>query len=311
MGVQLVMRPQDAAMSREQFIATTPPFSIAIDGYVKEGPWYQAEGPRYNFNHHEGVMRLETRATCAQVLMAIRMGLFCQFRDGNGPRANVYANDCDEDVCVAWALLHNKHLAEPPMNPRLNRLVHMADMLDTAAGAYPFPVDLPLLQEMAWIFDPYRQFRSSGQLAKRDPKAFVAVVEDVELRIKAHLYGEGKALPIDARYERIGGGPGWALVIEHGAQARMAMATDGIRAFIAVRDRGNGRYDYTGWRMSEFIPVPIDALPALMNEAEQITTEDKWGGATTVIGSPRNSGSSTSPHELQKLFNAHIAKHSS
>lgn len=35
----------------------------------------QDEGPRANFNHHEGVSRLETRATCGQVLLAIRMGL--------------------------------------------------------------------------------------------------------------------------------------------------------------------------------------------------------------------------------------------
>ena len=44
--------------------------------------------------------------------MAIRQGLFRCFRDGSGPTARVYANDCDEDVCTAWFLLNNAHLAE-------------------------------------------------------------------------------------------------------------------------------------------------------------------------------------------------------
>lgn len=54
----------------------TEPFSIALDGYVNVGPRFDHEGPRVNFNHHEEVDRLATRATCGQVLMAIRQGLF-------------------------------------------------------------------------------------------------------------------------------------------------------------------------------------------------------------------------------------------
>ena len=58
---------------------------------------------------------------------------------------DVYANDCDEDVCMSWFLLKNHALTQQALNPALNRLVHMVDMLDTTAGAFPFPEDMPSL----------------------------------------------------------------------------------------------------------------------------------------------------------------------
>lgn len=58
----------------ESFVATKPPFSIALDGYVSTGPRFDATGPYLNANHHEEVDRLSTRATCAQILMALRQG---------------------------------------------------------------------------------------------------------------------------------------------------------------------------------------------------------------------------------------------
>ncbi len=71
------------------FVAMAPAFSIALDGYVRGGPQYDWRGPHISFNHHEDVDRLATRATCAQVLMSLRSGLFGRFRDGQGPKAQV------------------------------------------------------------------------------------------------------------------------------------------------------------------------------------------------------------------------------
>ena len=79
MSISLIMRPQDPPLTWKMFCEKTQPFSIAIDGYVAEGPQDDLQGPRANFNHHEGVHRLATRSTCEQILVSARTGLFSLF----------------------------------------------------------------------------------------------------------------------------------------------------------------------------------------------------------------------------------------
>ena len=299
--ISLQVRP-GPAIEWHDFAADSPRFSIALDGYVRGGPRFEPLGPRANFNHHEDVDRLATRSTCAQVLMAIRQGLFGTFRDQDGARATVWVNDPDEDVCVAWALLHNHHLAVGAMNPMLNRLVAMEDALDCTAGAYPFPPDLPALRELAWVFEPYRQFRLSGQVPKADARAYRTVIVDVEARVMAHVTGRGDAIPLDTRYERIGGGAGWVMVREIGAQARTGMFSDGVRAFVAVSAAADGRHEYKIGRLSPFVPLDLGWLCAELNAREAVGS-NLWGGSDIIIGSPRVVGSRLSPDDVARTVN--------
>lgn len=289
--------------SWEYFTKFAPKYSVALDGYVHEGPRFDPLNVAVNFNHHEGVDRLATRATCAQVLMAIRQGMFSRFRTFDGVQATVYANDCDEDVCTSWFLLNNHHLVEGTMNPLINRLVSMEDALDATAGAYPFPADLPVLKEMAWVFEPYRQFRMSGALEKRDAAAYKSIVTDVENRILQHVTGHGKSiLALDTRYELIGGGNGWAMVKEIGPYARTAMFSDGIKAYVSVRERGSDRYTYTIGKLSPFIPFDLLNITEALNREDDIVGEDKWGGGNNIMGSPRGRGSSLKPEKLSEII---------
>jgi hypothetical protein len=296
--------PGDApSCSWDYFSKYAPPFSVALDGYVHEGPNFDSTKVIVNFNHHEGVDRLATRATCAQVLMAIRQGMFSKFRDFNGAQAKVYVNDCDEDVCTSWFLLNNYHLVEGTMNPLINRLVSMEDALDSTAGAYPFPVDLPALKEMAWIFEPYRQFRMSGALEKREYEAYKSIITDVENRILQHVTGHGKsAIMLDTRYELIGGGNGWSMVKEVGPYARTAMFSEGIKAYVSVRERSDGRYTYTIGKLSPFIPFDLINITATLNREDDIIGDDKWGGGNNIMGSPRSRGSSIKPEKLSEII---------
>lgn len=300
MTIVLHVEPTKVPVDKQTFCRTSPPFAIALDGYVNGGPWFASSGPRANFDHHSGVERLATRATCAQVLMALRMGLFQTFRDSSGPRAEVFVNDCDEDVCTAWALIRHHTLVTGTINPLVNRLVAMEDALDCTAGAYPFPADLDALRELAWVYEPYRRIRLSGQLDRKDTTSFEGVITDVEHRILQHVTGKGRELPIDLRFERVGGGNGWTMVREIGAQARTGMFAEGIRAFVAVRDRPDGRYTYTIGKMSPFVPLNLTALANTLNIAEGTTT-DQWGGGDTIIGSPRVGGSRLAPTEVAEL----------
>ena len=154
---------------------------------------------------------------------------------------------------------------------------------------------------LAWIFEPYHAFRNSGAIDRKQASEYVRVVTDVELRILSHVAGKGQSIPLDTRYERIGGGPGWAMIREHGAQGRTGAFGDGIRAYVAVRERGDGKWTYTIGRMSPFVPFDVPALLAALDRAEGSTGPDRWGGGNTIGGSPRVGGSKLTPAEVTKI----------
>lgn len=309
MPVELHVLPDVPPLSGSVFRHRYGAYSIAIDGFVNEGPWFDSAYPSQNFNHHEGCERLETRATCAQVLISIRQGLFHRFRVDNAPHANVYVNDCDEDVCMSWFLLNHAAFAKAVLNPRLNRLVHMVDMLDSTAGAYPFPEDLPSLRSLAWVMEPYRQFRLAGGLNRRDAREHRGIIEDVCGRMNAHIMGEGREVNLDTRYEVLAAEPGWTHVNETGQQARIGMFADGIRAFVASAPRADGRWSHVVGRMSTYIPFDVPEIILAMNDAEGISgTENRWGCGTTIGGSPRIGGSGLSPDEVRRIVKNVIAR---
>lgn len=301
MSVRLFMQPQTFPMSWERFCQSSGPFSIALDGYVNVGPRFQPEGPRANFNHHEEVDRLATRATCAQILIAIRQGLFLSFRGADNRRADVYVNDCDEDVCISWFLLTHAELVEKMRNPALSRMVNVEDKLDATAGAYPYPCDMPVLSELAWVFEPYRRFRLSGEIDRKDMDAYVGIVREVEDRIGAHIRGRGRKVDLDTRFDRIREGRGWTMIRDVGAQARMGAHAEGIRAYVAVRERPDGRWTYTVARMSIFVPFDIPAIIDALNR-EEGDVPDRWGGGSTIGGSPRVMGSRLSPDDVVRII---------
>ena len=304
--INLFVRPEDTKVSYADFAG---PYKIAIDGYVAEAPKFDEKLPCANFNHHEGVSRLETRATSAQVLLSVRMGLFKTFRFNNIPKADVFCNDCDEDVGLTWFILLNHVLAESIINPMLNRLVSVAELMDTTAGMLPLSPDSYILREMAWIFRPYREFRVNGGLDRRKSEEFRLVIDHVCDRVMSHITGSGEAISLDISYIKIGGGNGWSIIEEVGMYGRQGALFDGVKAFVSVRKRSTGLWSYSIGRISEFIPFPVQNLLTLLNIAEahalggQNNMKDSWGGGTTIGGSPRTVGSKNSPEKIEFLIN--------
>lgn len=302
--IELHVLPNGGPISGGEFRERYGRYAVALDGFVNEGPWFDASGPYQCFNHHEGVSRLETRATCAQVSMALRSGFLETFRNANGPRVHAYVNDCDEDVCLSWWLLKNHTIATPLFHPLLNRLLYITDMLDTTAGAFPFPGDAPLLEEIAWVYEPYRRFRTAGGLARRDAGEFRSIITDVCTRISAYVIGRGERLTPDTRFEVIAKYPGWTHVKELGSQARLGVFGSGIKAFVASSDYGPHRWMHVIGRSSEYIPFPVPDLLDALNRAE--AGPHTWGGGATIGGAPRTGGSRLSPEEVAQVINAHL-----
>ncbi len=305
MSAELYINPETPAMSWETFQATHPVGSIALDGYVDEEPKFEPNGPYENLNHHERVDRLATLSTAQQVLMKVKMGLDQAYMKDGVFSPNVYANDCDQDVCTAWFLLNNIDQTKQS-GPALNRFVNVAGNLDVTAGAFPYDRSLKILGELAWVFEPYTLFRTSGEMAKKDSAQYKSVVYDVEHRIQQHLMGRGESAALDTRYQSIGGGEGWAMIQEEGKDGRIGALADGIKAYISVQQLDDQTWRYSIGRLSEYIPFDVPALIDLLNKEEGLTdSPDRWGGATIIGGSPRVAGSKLTPAQVESIINAY------
>lgn len=301
--IQLFVEPLTVPMPFSKFRG---PYKLALDGYVSGPPEFNMEDPSGTCNHHEGVDPLATRSTTGQIQMVIRQGLIEQrFRDKDGPRVNVFVNDCDQDVCTAWALILWHWRTEIILNPRLNRLVDMEDKLDCTAGAYPYPRDMPMLRNLAWIFEPYNQFRLTGQLDRRDARAYRCVIDDVVCRIGKHIDGDEEEIPLEDGYDTLGRANGWTIVRETGAQARTRMLSEGLRRVVSVRERPDGRYVYSILKFQLFDPYSLPGLCGALNRHEGIATADIWGGRPNAVGSPRVAGTSMDPDQMARFLETH------
>ncbi len=302
MAVTLHMEPKTPPMSWETFCATKPPFSVALDGYVVGAPRFDSQSPQINFNHHEEVSRLETRSTSGQVLIAIRQGLFLCFQQNGQPHAHMYVNDCDQDVCTSSTLLRNPDMLTLP-NPRLNRFVYLVDILDTTSGLCALPVQESVLGQHAWIFDPYIQFRLGGQIDKRNPIEFEDIINTVSSRILQHVAGNETSIPPDRRYELLGGETYWKMIREIGTYARCTLFEKGIRAIITVRERTDGKWNYTFCKAAQFIPLDISLIITTLNKLEGLTeSPDRHGGCNMTAGTSRNLGCAVPPKELEQII---------
>lgn len=296
--INLNVAPNTDSMSWEEFKTGYGRTAVALDGFVNEGPQWDPALPCANFNHHEGVDRLMTRATCAQVLIALRQGFLDYFKQDDGHSLQIWVNDCDEDVCTSVFALRYHWMVTNTINPAFNKLVAMEDHMDTTAGAYPYPADLPALQELNWVFNPYRIFRLNGGLESRSKSSFTSIILDVNHRILQYICGHGEKVSLDLRYNIIQKYSKWSMVEEKGLNAKTGMFSDGIRAYVSTRSGPYGnRYAYTIGRMSKFVDFDVQKIITRIN----LYDDALWGGGDTIGGSNRAAGSKLTPKEIAEI----------
>ncbi len=301
--ITLHIEPKTTPLTWNDFLSISPLNSIALDGYVNAPPMFQSKeegGPRVNFDHHYGVNRLATRATCAQVLIAIRQGLFSTFLNDLTHKVHIYINDCDEDVCTSIYLLKHGRQAANVLNERINDLVNAEDALDSTAGAYPYPKTFKGLKQLAWVFQPYREFRISGDIDNKDSDEYGYIIDQVESRILQYVHGQAKEIELDFRYEILYQQNKFALIKEIGSHAKTGLLSDGFESYISVRQRPNGNYTYSIGKLA-FGSLNIPAILCALNKEEQCCKEDCWGGGNIVGGSPRVNGSKLSPDKVFEI----------
>ena len=308
----LVMEP-GRVVQWQDFVKEAPQFSLAIDGYVPGRNNYHIIGdkaPIASIDHHKGVDRIGTGATCKQVLDHLRLGLRGTY-DQNGIYViTPFANDCDEDVCTSdWLLGHPEMVESTNANPAINRLVGVESNLDVTGGLYPYDKDMAFLGTLKAIFRPYKYFRNNGGLEERDPQQYLTVVSDVGRRITDYVIGNPiQPEQLDPEFEVLRVGDGWSLLHEVGEDARMGIGASDIKAFISVVETDQvGVYKYTLAKKSPFVRFPIEELYDYLNIHDPAVSDNNfWSGSDTIGGSPRSTGSMLAPDNLFDLVQSYI-----
>lgn len=286
---KVVIHPQKV-VPFSKFLTTKAP-AVALDGYVEGPTRYEKDLSHISFNHHEGNDRFATRATCEQVALALsgRPGRFWS----ENP-LSIHVNDADADVCLSVWLLKNPGMAQ---NPNVMRLVAAEGCLDTTAGCVIPAGDNNYLEQVAWVFDPCF---SLG--VKADEVSLRQVLRKVGKRIDAFVAGRARKARHTSTYSVVGSVGRVAIVQQAGPLARAAMSRDGIDAYVLLRDTA-GRHVSVGVT-DPSVQVDLVNVYEVLNALENKAKGDRWGGATTVGGSPRRKGTSLNPQVVAAVMEA-------
>jgi len=234
------------------------------------------------------------------------LGLYDLFKGEHGPRATVWVNDCDQDVCLAtWILFHPDRAGEA----WVRTLAYIEDLLDMSAGGFPMPDERDLLGEVRWVFEPYTGQRPN--MADLTADDMSDIIYEVHERIERFLEGTSDSLPLVGDYRQIGGGDGWVLVEVDHQNARRKMVEAGVRAGVEVYARNGERYLYAIWRRSEYIvDFPVAEIFVELNEMEGLPGDKgvAWGGSENVGGSPRGVGSLLAPAQVEEAVNRVVGR---
>ncbi len=285
-----------------------PSHTIFIDGACSGRPRSTSDGLILNINHHEDVEEFATRASCMQAYYELMTGLYDRFSVDGRPRATLRVNDRDYDVGATTAILMHPSWIH---RPRMRSYLEVVDLLDSSAGLFPLDPDIRRgpLPELCWIFEPFTASRQRGEDKSLTAAQCEEQILDIHHRLKASLYGRGKRLTPDARYEVLGKHPLYTVVREIGQHARYGMSADGIRAFVSVLDDTPGKSRFSICRLSHTTPLPQQRFYVALNAAEGINEAamDKWGGGSTRGGSPRKAGTRLTLDQVCEVMDAEIA----
>lgn len=279
----------------ETFRDQAEPYSIALDGKVKAPTREDMSVPLANYNHHDGVDRYSTKATCEQVFEASKMGLHRAF-----PQIIAMVNDCDQDVITCNAILRSPHHADSPL---ISRLVAMEGRLDAYGGAFNFDVrKMPFLENMSWIFEPYTEFKDSGGLQRGKVSEYERVIEDASSRVDQYAMGRAEQIRVDDRYEVIGKIGLFTEIERIGSMASLGLARDGVASTAEFHDLENGLTQVTLAKVDRFQRcVDMVGLAVHLNELEaEAGGQPDWGGGNAYCCSPRNLGTVLSREEIEE-----------
>ncbi|PIR52187.1 hypothetical protein COU77_01555 [Candidatus Peregrinibacteria bacterium CG10_big_fil_rev_8_21_14_0_10_49_16] len=279
------------AVNAETFFSDYPAYSWGIDGFVDGPPEVreaeegdEEDGPRVNSDHHSGLDRYSTFATCFQIYMHIKERLVQKFKrpDDDKPNLNIFFNDIDEDILMSlWLFRNHTNIGENTEDDALRPLLTDVGLLDMTSTTFPLPQKRK--EEIKWMFYPFMSAKRGGYFEKLTITDVAYLLERTFHNIDETLEGRGGRIPLADTYEILGGGGTngnrWHLIREEGSEARGTMMKDGIHTGIVhIRAREDDHHTYTVIKLAEESTFPITELFPFFNQIEAIKSEvvEEW-----------------------------------
>jgi hypothetical protein len=282
------------------------PGTIYLDGAAQGEPFVDAERHVYNLDHHEGCVRAFTLATCEQAMVLLRRGLDLRRRD-----FRIHANGPDLDTVLAiWVLLNHLRLTAPdaPARARILPLLRLEGNIDALGFgcedlcALPPELYTETKRALASLLERERAAKAGG--FGRDPLAFVAA----QLRAIDRIAYAGEALEAPLEIEELArdelDGLGVAVVCRADGGIyeveRELRRLHGERLALVVLQRDVAHYSLRA--VQPEAASRLERIYAWLNHADPASggcrSENRWGGAGEIGGSPRRRGTRLGPAEI-------------
>ncbi|MBI5592024.1 MAG: hypothetical protein HY881_16285 [Deltaproteobacteria bacterium] len=293
-------------------VSKADPGTIYLDGVAQIGPLLDHARQVYNFDHHEGCVRLFTLSTCEQVLLILKKGLDLCSRDWK-----IFANDPDLDTILAvWLLLNHIRINERESIREniLIPLVRLQGIIDSLGlemkvlAAFP-PEHLNQSQQ---IIDRLRrkevQIKKDGQWEQTD---FLEYTAGVLCEIDQIVYESkkmGKLLGVEelARVNLPDNRVAVVLQSDMGIYEIEPQLKKIYGGNIGMAILRKSQTTYTVRQVDPFLKGTLEDVYEKLNfmdpSVKYRNMNNKWGGSSDIGGSPRESGTRLTPEEICKAF---------
>jgi hypothetical protein len=302
----LVVRVEPGECVSAASARSAPAGTIYLDGAAQGEPFVDPERDVYNLDHHEGCVRAFTLATCEQAMVLLRRGLDLRGRDWT-----VHANGVDLDTVLAiWVLLNHLRLApeDSPVRARVLPLLRLEGNID-ALGlgtedlcGLPRELHTETRRQLDGLLERERTAKARGY--GRDPLAFVAAQLRAIDRIAYAGEELGELLEIEeiARAELAGAGVAVVCRADGGIYEveRELRRLHGTRLGLVVLQK-----DAESYSLRPVHPAATAQLERIYQQLNRVDrgsdgsrSENRWGGAGEIGGSPRKRGTRLEPAEI-------------
>jgi hypothetical protein len=289
---------------------TYPDQVLFLDGVYAGAPFLDNERRHYALDHHAGVIRPFTLATCEQSVVLVLMGL--PLREGIW---RIYVNEPDLDATLAaWVILNHDRLlaADQELLREVMPLVRVEGVIDTHG------LDMEVLTAMPQaLYQTYKQrldqlrareleLKQRGRWDKEEP---IEYTRDLLERIDRHVLGRLRGGEPPGAPESLRS-MAWperrtAVLVQSKRGIyeveEQLKRTHGKALAVVVLDQGGGRM--TLLQVDPFLRRNLADVYSSLNARDPKTAApgNVWGGSNEIGGSPRKTGTALSGEQVLEI----------
>lgn len=307
----LVVRVQRGKVIGAQAARKSPERTIFLDGAAAGEPFMDHERQVYNLDHHEGVERSITLATCEQALIMVRKGLNLKEKNWT-----IYSNEPDLDTIFAiWLLLNHLHISPERSHvfSEIVPLVRLEGMIDSLGLEHTDLLAFPpeLLEKTRRKLERLREdellLKKEGRWNEADATTYTCSMlkklDNIIFRVSDFRDFKGVVEIARADITRLD-----TAVMYHCDMGIYELEEYITRLYgkkptfiFLQRDRRH----YTVRKGDMFSPLKTERLYEILNAFDPAVSgqdpENRWGGSTDIGGSPRTTGTALSSSRIMEL----------